>query len=95
MFDLKVMIHDTYPLTITSLHFGNMISTCNHIPTHPNTCLVPTLHHQSILTRSLAQGKAKRRAWEKLVTDKVSPQDAQKKYVTLVADLKKKHGFTG
>ncbi|KAL1305624.1 hypothetical protein AAFC00_007224 [Neodothiora populina] len=41
------------------------------------------------------KGKAKRRAWEKLVNDKVSPQDAQKKYVALVESLKTKHGFTG
>jgi len=41
------------------------------------------------------QEKAKRAAWQKLVDEKVSPQDAQKKYVALVESLKKKHGFTG
>ncbi|GAB7345099.1 hypothetical protein MBLNU457_3499t1 [Dothideomycetes sp. NU457] len=39
--------------------------------------------------------KAKRAAWQKLVDEKVSPQDAQKRYVHLVESLKKKHGFTG
>lgn len=41
------------------------------------------------------QGKAKRKAWEKLVNEKVSPADAQKKYVALVESLKKKHGYSG
>lgn len=41
------------------------------------------------------QEKAKRAAWQKLVDEKVSPQDAQKRYVQLVESLKKKHGFTG
>ncbi|KAI4728372.1 hypothetical protein E4T49_03709 [Aureobasidium sp. EXF-10728] len=43
----------------------------------------------------LQQGKAKRNAWQKLVDEGVSPQDAQKKYVALVESLKKKHGYTG
>ena len=42
-----------------------------------------------------AQEKAKRAAWQKLVDEKVSPQDAQKKYVALVESLKKKYGYTG
>ncbi|KAI4722261.1 hypothetical protein E4T48_01412 [Aureobasidium sp. EXF-10727] len=43
----------------------------------------------------LQQGKAKRNAWQKLVDEGVTPQDAQKKYVALVESLKKKHGYTG
>ncbi|KAK5167059.1 acyl-CoA-binding protein (ACBP)/diazepam binding inhibitor (DBI)/endozepine (EP) [Saxophila tyrrhenica] len=39
--------------------------------------------------------KAKRNAWQKVVDEGVKPADAQKKYVALVNDLKKKHGFTG
>ncbi|KAK5005458.1 acyl-CoA-binding protein [Cryomyces antarcticus] len=39
--------------------------------------------------------KAKRKAWQKVVDDKVSPQDAQKKYIALVNSLKEKHGFSG
>lgn len=41
------------------------------------------------------QGKAKRNAWQKLVDEGVTPQDAQKKYVALVESLKKKHGYSG
>ncbi|KAI5199372.1 hypothetical protein AUEXF2481DRAFT_4656 [Aureobasidium subglaciale EXF-2481] len=41
------------------------------------------------------KGKAKRNAWQKLVDEKVSPEDAQKKYVALVESLKTKHGYTG
>jgi len=39
--------------------------------------------------------KAKRKAWQKLVDDKVSPQDAQKKYVELVNSLITKYGYAG
>ena len=58
---------------------------------------VGTVHKRSFGAdlASDSQEKAKRAAWEKLVHDKVSPQDAQKRYVTLVDSLKKKHGFTG
>ncbi|KAK4548215.1 hypothetical protein LTR36_010084 [Oleoguttula mirabilis] len=38
--------------------------------------------------------KAKRSAWQKLVDEKVTPQDAQKRYIKLVNSLKEKHGFT-
>ncbi|KAI5200129.1 hypothetical protein E4T39_05904 [Aureobasidium subglaciale] len=41
------------------------------------------------------KGKAKRNAWQKLVDEKVSPEEAQKKYVALVESLKTKHGYTG
>ncbi|KXL49378.1 hypothetical protein M433DRAFT_5591 [Acidomyces richmondensis BFW] len=39
--------------------------------------------------------KAKRGAWQKLVDAKVTPQDAQKRYVTLVNELKDKYGYEG
>lgn len=41
------------------------------------------------------QEKAKRGAWQKLVDAKVTPQDAQKRYVTLVNELKDKYGYEG
>ncbi|KAG9526191.1 hypothetical protein KCU77_g5915, partial [Aureobasidium melanogenum] len=41
------------------------------------------------------KGKAKRNAWQKLVDEGVTPEDAQKKYVALVESLKKKHGYSG
>lgn len=40
------------------------------------------------------QGKAKHRAWKKVVDDKVTPADAEKKYVALVNELKGKYGST-
>lgn len=39
--------------------------------------------------------KAKRAAWQKLADAKMSPQDAQKKYITLVNSLKDKYGYEG
>ncbi|KAF2774477.1 acyl-CoA-binding protein [Teratosphaeria nubilosa] len=39
--------------------------------------------------------KAKRAAWQKLVDAKVTPEDAQERYIKLVEDLKQKHGFEG
>ena len=39
------------------------------------------------------QEKAKRSAWSKLVDEKVSAADAQKRYVKLVKELKEKHGY--
>lgn len=39
--------------------------------------------------------KAKRGAWQKLVDAKVTPEDAQERYVKLVNDLKVKYGFEG
>lgn len=38
-------------------------------------------------------GKAKYSAWEKQAGEKLSPEDAQKKYVALVESLKGKYGF--
>jgi len=39
------------------------------------------------------KGKAKKRAWQKVVDEGVTPEDAQKKYVALVEELKEKLGF--
>ncbi|KAI9892488.1 MAG: hypothetical protein M1814_001445 [Vezdaea aestivalis] len=39
------------------------------------------------------KGKAKKAAWQKIVTDGVTPEEAQEKYVALVEALKEKHGF--
>ena len=41
------------------------------------------------------QGKAKRKAWQKVVDEKVSPEKAQKKYVQVVERLKEKYGYEG
>jgi diazepam-binding inhibitor (GABA receptor modulating acyl-CoA-binding protein) len=38
------------------------------------------------------QGKAKHRAWKKVVDENVTPAEAEKKYVTLVEELKSKYG---
>ncbi|GAM90249.1 hypothetical protein ANO11243_082910 [Dothideomycetidae sp. 11243] len=43
----------------------------------------------------LLEEKAKRAAWQKLADAKMSPQDAQKKYITLVNSLKDKYGYEG
>lgn len=39
------------------------------------------------------QGKAKRKAWQKVVDAGTSKEDAQKQYIELVEKLKEKHGF--
>lgn len=39
------------------------------------------------------KGKAKKRAWQKVVDEGVKPADAEKKYVELVGKLKEKYGF--
>lgn len=44
---------------------------------------------------SRLQEKAKRNAWQKLVDEKVSAEDAQQRYVKLVNDLKEKYGYNG
>lgn len=41
------------------------------------------------------QGKAKRKAWQKVVDEGLSKEDAQKKYISLVESLKEKHGYEG
>jgi len=39
------------------------------------------------------KGKAKKRAWQKVVDEGVTPEQAQEKYVALVEELKGKLGF--
>jgi len=39
------------------------------------------------------KGKAKKRAWQKVVDEGVTPEEAQEKYVALVEELKEKLGF--
>ncbi|KAM4056932.1 acyl coA binding protein [Hirsutella rhossiliensis] len=39
------------------------------------------------------KGKAKKNAWQKLLDEGVTPDQAQVKYVALVEDLKTKHGY--
>jgi diazepam-binding inhibitor (GABA receptor modulator, acyl-CoA-binding protein) len=39
------------------------------------------------------KGKAKKRAWQHVVDDGVTPEEAQTKYVALVEEMKEKYGF--
>ncbi|RWA09537.1 hypothetical protein EKO27_g5559 [Xylaria grammica] len=39
------------------------------------------------------QGKAKLRAWEGILADGLTPEQAQERYIALVEELKTKHGF--
>src|SRR5271155_1642709 len=39
------------------------------------------------------QGKAKKRAWQKIVDEGVTPTEAEEKYVELVETLKAKYGY--
>lgn len=39
------------------------------------------------------QGKAKKRAWQKVVDEGVNPSTAETKYVELVESLKTKYGY--
>jgi len=39
------------------------------------------------------KGKAKKRAWQQVVDDGVTPEEAQTKYVALVEEMKVKYGF--
>lgn len=39
--------------------------------------------------------KAKRNAWQKTHDEGMTPEEAQKKYVKLVMDLKEKYGWSG
>jgi diazepam-binding inhibitor (GABA receptor modulator, acyl-CoA-binding protein) len=41
------------------------------------------------------QGKAKKRAWQKVVDEGVTPTDAEQQYVALVESLKTKYGYDG
>jgi diazepam-binding inhibitor (GABA receptor modulator, acyl-CoA-binding protein) len=49
----------------------------------------------SLLTVEIFQpkGKAKRNAWEALVEQKVTPEEAQRRYVELVEKLKETYGY--
>ncbi|KAJ9653286.1 acyl-CoA-binding protein (ACBP)/diazepam binding inhibitor (DBI)/endozepine (EP) [Neophaeococcomyces mojaviensis] len=39
------------------------------------------------------KGKAKKKAWQKIVDEGVTPQQAEQKYVALVNELKDKYGY--
>ena len=39
------------------------------------------------------QGKTKQKAWQKIVDEGVTPEEAQKQYVELVEGLKEKYGY--
>ncbi|KAI0966597.1 acyl CoA binding protein-domain-containing protein [Xylaria arbuscula] len=39
------------------------------------------------------KGKAKLRAWEGIIAEGLTAEQAQEKYIALVEELKKKHGF--
>lgn len=39
------------------------------------------------------QGKAKKRAWQKVVDEGITKEEAQTRYVALVEKLKEAHGF--
>ena len=39
------------------------------------------------------QGKAKKRAWQKIVDEGVTPTEAEEKYIELVESLKSKYGY--
>ncbi|KAI9882305.1 MAG: hypothetical protein M1823_005948 [Watsoniomyces obsoletus] len=41
------------------------------------------------------KGKAKKRAWQKIVDEGVTPSEAQTRYVELVETLKNNYGFEG
>jgi diazepam-binding inhibitor (GABA receptor modulating acyl-CoA-binding protein) len=45
------------------------------------------------LTFADNQGKAKKRAWQKIVDEGVTPTEAEEKYVELVESLKSKYGY--
>ncbi|KAK3187387.1 acyl-CoA-binding protein (ACBP)/diazepam binding inhibitor (DBI)/endozepine (EP) [Lecanicillium sp. MT-2017a] len=44
---------------------------------------------------ALYKGKAKKNAWQKLVDEGVSAEDAQQRYIDLVEKLKGVYGFDG
>jgi 6-phosphogluconolactonase/glucosamine-6-phosphate isomerase/deaminase len=53
---------------------------------------LPLWQHGAKLT-FLQQGKAKKRAWQKIVDEGVTPTEAEEKYVELVESLKSKYGY--
>jgi hypothetical protein len=52
----------------------------------------PTSFLGKLKTLILLKEKEKRKAWQKLLDEKVAPADAEKKYIELVDELKKKYG---
>lgn len=41
----------------------------------------------------MLQGKAKRKAWQKVVDEGTTPQQAEEKYVKLINEMKDKYGY--
>jgi len=39
------------------------------------------------------KGKAKKRAWQKIVDEAVTPEEAQERYIKLIEELKAVYGF--
>lgn len=39
------------------------------------------------------KGKAKKRAWQKIVDEGVTPEEAQTKYIALIEKMKEQYGF--
>jgi diazepam-binding inhibitor (GABA receptor modulating acyl-CoA-binding protein) len=39
------------------------------------------------------KGKAKKRAWQKIVDEGVTPEEAQERYIKLIEELKTVYGF--
>ena len=64
-------------------------SSCNTTLHATDACITSGI----LLLIVYTQGKYKYNAWKKVVEDKTSPEDAQKKYVTLVTKLKGTYGF--
>ncbi|KAH0555981.1 hypothetical protein GP486_006076 [Trichoglossum hirsutum] len=57
-----------------------------------------SIHFSSNEPRLIAEpfrqkGRAKKRAWQELVDEGVTPEEAQKRYVTLVEKLKETYGY--
>ncbi|KPI43815.1 Acyl-CoA-binding- like protein [Cyphellophora attinorum] len=60
---------------------------------HPSTHTSPPSLTGNKPTDTRAEGKAKQKAWQKEVDAKTTPADAEKRYVALVEQLKKTHGY--
>lgn len=39
------------------------------------------------------KGKAKKRSWQKIVDEGITPEEAQTKYIALIEKMKKEYGF--
>jgi len=78
-----------FPLTSASpsMHYLPTSPLCNAIP--------PSLQYVIYwyFPFQLVQGKAKKRAWQAIADDGVTPEEAQGKYVALVEELKARLGF--